>query len=151
MTVGLAGLNSSGAYNNLVKSLNFGTPKFLVGCLGMNDDENGYKTYLDNVIALCEAKGIELILYKVPTVPTRDRSAINAYMESKGLRYVDAYKAVGAEADGTWYDGFQAGDGVHPTQLGAKAISMRMLVDVPEIMQYGYSEDAVKGEISGDM
>lgn len=133
---GLAGQGSPGAYKDLVKCLNLGTPKYLVWCLGMNDSDSNYSAYLEIVKSLCESKNITLILSKIPTVPERSKEAINEMVVNAGLRYVDSYKAVGANSSGEWYAGYLSGDNVHPTELGAKAIAMQMLVDVPEIMAY---------------
>lgn len=133
---GLSGQNSSGAYNDLLKCLNFGTPKYLLWCLGMNDDANRYANYLAQLKELCKAKGITLILTKIPTVPNISKEELNEHVTNSGNRYIDSYRAVGANANGTWYSGYLSGDNVHPTERGAQALAMQMLVDVPEIMQY---------------
>ena len=41
-------------------------------------------------------------------------------------------------------------DNVHPTDSDAKAISTRMVIDIPELMQYGYNQGSIGGGISGD-
>lgn len=130
---GLAGLGSSGAFSDLLKCLTFGQPKTVVWCLGMNDSNESYKTYLPQVQQACGERGITLILSKTPTVPSRDKETINSYMLATGLRYVDFYKAVGTDSTGSWYDGYLDSDGVHPTELGAKALAARLVVDVPEL------------------
>lgn len=132
---GLAGVGSSGSYYELMKCLKLGKPDILVWCVGMNDSTDSYGAYLNQVMEACESRGITLILTKIPTVPDRDKEAINAMVMNSGLRYVDWYRAVGTNADGKWYDGYLDADGVHPTELGAKALAMRLLVDVPEIMR----------------
>ena len=147
---GLAGQVSGKAYDELMMCLNFGTPKYLVWCLGMNDDDTSYTANLNKVISLCENKNIKLIVMKIPTVPSRSKENINNFIETKGLRYIDAYKAVNANSNGEWYDSYLSSDGVHPTNLGAKAIAMRILVDVPEIMQYGMSQGNITGGTTGD-
>lgn len=35
---------------------------------------------------------------------------------------------------GTWYNGYSSSDNIHPTTIGSKAIVLRYLIDVPEIM-----------------
>ena len=35
----------------------------------------------------------------------------------------------------TWYDGMLSSDNIHPTELGAKALTSRVCIDAPEIMQ----------------
>lgn len=133
---GLAGQGSGGAYTELQKCLTFGTPKYLVWCLGMNDSDETYSKYLAKVVELCDSRNITLILAKIPTVPERSKEDLNAYVVNSGLRYVDFYQAVGANSAGAWYPDYLSGDSVHPSELGAKALAMRMLIDVPEIMQY---------------
>ena len=133
---GLAGQGSAGAYTELLKCLTFGTPKYIVWCLGMNDSDTTYSAYMTKVSELCEAMGITLVLAKIPTVPERSKATLNAYVESSGHRYVDFYRAVGAKENGAWRANYLSGDNVHPSEFGAKALAMQMLVDVPEIMQY---------------
>lgn len=137
MLCGLAGASSAQMYEQFENCLKFGTPKYVVWCLGMNDGTNAtpYKTYYEKVRALCESKGIELILQTIPNVPNANKSAINDIIKSSGLRIIDAADAVGSYENANWYDGF-LDDGVHPSELGAKAIASQVLADFPEIMQY---------------
>ena len=132
---GLAGQGSAGAFAELERALRYGTPKLLVWCLGMNDSEEIYRSILDKVIAVCDARKIELVLAKIPTVPPRSKEKLNSYIESTGLRYIDYYKAVGASPDGSWYEGYLYEDRVHPTEAGAQALAMRCLIDLPELMR----------------
>ena len=58
---------------------------------------------------------------------------------------------MGANAEGVWYDGYLDSDKVHPTSLGAQAQAMQVLVDFPELMQYGLTNTSSEiGEITGD-
>ena len=146
------GQGSNDAYNDLLRCLNFGTPKYIVWSIGMNDDNSGvlsdittgvwYTTY-QKVKKICEAMDIELILTTIPEVrggyPNKD--AISEVVRNSGLRYIDAAKAVGSNADGEWYGNgteydYQSSDNVHPSENGAKAIATQFLLDFPEIMQY---------------
>lgn len=132
----LAGLFPGQAYEDLQRMLAISTPKILIWALGMNSD-GLYRTTLQQVVALCDEKNIELILYLCPSVPGKDREFVRTAVEGTGLRAINANLAVGASADGsTWYSGYLSDDNVHPTQLGAMALAMRYLVDAPEIMQY---------------
>lgn len=133
---GLAGIGSSASYTELLKCLRFATPKTLIWCIGMNDGTESYTSYLNLLVELCEKKGINLILTKIPTVPERDKAGINKAVIDTGLRYIDFYKAVGANESGKWYTGYLDTDGVHPTELGAQALAMRMLIDAPEITRH---------------
>lgn len=148
---GLAGQSSNGAYNDLVKCLQFGTPKYLLWCLGMNDADSAFKTIFNKVKVLCETKGITLIAATIPTVPNRPKEIISQYVKDSGLRYIDFYKAMGANSQGAWYEGYLSSDNVHPTELGAKVLAMQVLIDFPELMQYGLvSTDSEIGDITGD-
>ena len=150
---GLAGQGSSGAYSDLEKLMALGgVPKMLIWCLGMNDNVSSYQTNLAKLKGLSEKYGFELILQKVPVVPARieQNTGVNVIVAESGLRYIDAYKAVGADDTGTWYTDYLSSDKVHPSVNGAKAIATRMLIDAPEIMQYGYRQGSVGGGISGD-
>lgn len=137
MLCGLAGAVSSQMFEQLQYCLKFGTPKYIVWCLGMNDGsgETPYKTYYEEVKKICNNKGIELILQTIPSTPTTNKSAINTIIRNSGCRYIDVYSAVGSNDSGVWYTGYND-DGTHPTELGAKAIASQFLVDMPEIMQY---------------
>ncbi len=134
---GLAGQVSAAAYDDLLRCLKYGTPKYLIWALGMNDTDTNYQTYLDLVISKCLDLGITLILATAPTVPTRDKEVIKGIVESSGCRYVDFYKSVGADNLGNWYAGYLNADGVHPNLIGAQALASQVLVDFPELMQYG--------------
>jgi|GEM_PF-2217673 len=146
------GQGSNDAYQDLLRCLDFGTPKYLVWSLGMNDDNSGvlsdittgvwYTTY-QKVKKICEAMDIELILTTIPEVrggyPNKD--AISEVVRNSGLRYIDAARAIGSNAIGEWYGNgteydYQSSDNVHPSEYGAKAIAMQVLIDFPEIMQY---------------
>ena len=136
---GLAGLNSQNGYDELTKLLAFGKPKILIWYLGMNDSDPAYFQYMNQVKAYCEENNITLILNKVPTVPTVDNETKDGYVVASECRYINSYLAVGANSSGEWYTGYLSSDNVHPTALGAKALAMRMLVDVPELAEYGYT------------
>lgn len=134
---GLAGQSSGGAYADLQRCLNYGTPRYIVWCLGMNDANADFISNLDSLKALCTAKSIKLILSTTPTVPTRDKEVIKSTVLASGYRYIDFYKAMGANASGIWYTDYLNADGVHPNQIGADALALQVLVDFPELMQYG--------------
>lgn len=136
---GLAGQNSQGAIDDLKRALKLATPEYIVWCLGMNDpDERWLKCY-EELRSICEEKGICLVLATVPTVPKRSKELISKTVRESGLRYIDFAKAVGAQPDGTWYEGCLYTDGVHPTALGARYLAMRFLADFPEITLTPYN------------
>lgn len=133
---GLAGLGSESAYSDLQRLLSMGSPKYLVWCLGMNDTDANFKSYFDIVKNYCQQQGITMIGCTIPTVPTRAKEVISEYVRNSGIRYIDAYKAVGADNNGNWYSGYLSSDGVHPTVLGAQAIALQWTVDFPELYIY---------------
>lgn len=134
---GLAGQSSPGAYADLLKCLNYGTPKYIIWCLGMNDADASYIETLNLLKSLCDSKNIKLILSTVPTVPSRNKEVIKTTVLTSGNRYIDFYKAVGANNAGMWYSGYLSADKVHPNQVGADALATQVLIDFPELMQYG--------------
>lgn len=137
LIIGLAGGGSSGLFADLQKALAFGTPKFLIWCLGMNDTYSAWSTVIEQVKALCAANGIELIMQTIP-IPNLSTSnnqiQINAAVRSSGYRYIDACAAMCPNNNWPWYDNYTE-DGVHPTELGAKVLVARFLSDFPEFMQ----------------
>lgn len=130
---GLAGIGSGDAFPELERLLQYGQPQILFWTLGMNDTTENWMGYVRKVAALCAERGIEMVLATIPTVPSRDKEAISAYVRGSGYRYVDFYAAVGTNPYGAWTDGYLSSDGVHPTALGAKAMAARALQDLPEL------------------
>lgn len=136
-----AGETSEKAYRDLETVLAMGIPKYLVWCLGMNDgsdtDENtpsaNWVTYRDKVIEKTKEIGCELIFATIPTVPNINHEGKNAWIRNSGYRYIDFAQAVGASANGTWYDGLLSSDNVHPTGSGAVVLGGRVLTDFPEL------------------
>lgn len=139
---GEGGVNGRVAFNNL---LQFGTPKYAVWCLGMNDGSDSdsapatdWVTNRDYFLQYCQDNNVTPIFGTIPTVPTINHEQKNAWIRSSGYRYIDFAKAVGANANGVWHSGMLSSDGVHPTAQGARALFARVLLDLPEIMIGGY-------------
>lgn len=132
---GLAGQNSTGAMKDLKRCLALGTPKTLVWCLGMNDDTTSYTTNVTSLINLCKEKGIKLVLTKIPSVPDKDKSEINTFIDNSGCIFINWFDAV-VSSSGEWYTNTLSGDNVHPNELGAKLLAMQMLVDSTDILRY---------------
>lgn len=139
-----AGINSENALIDLEKALAIGKPKILIWSLGMNDSTFAiWKNYADHVIKLCEKNDITLILTTIPQPASSaviEKDDISNWIRSSGIRYIDAARAVGSDANGHWYGygtayNYQSDDNVHCSEYGAKAIATQFLVDVPEIMQ----------------
>lgn len=122
---------------------NYGRPMYCVYALGMNGDadsgetvNSNYMAYMKQFLLLCKQFNVTPILCTIPTVPTLYHEPRNAWIRNSGYRYIDFAKAVGAQANGTWYTGMLSDDGVHPTVLGAKALFMQAVADCPEITFY---------------
>ena len=126
---GYAGAPSENMCPEFERLLQFGTPKYLVWCLGMNDKAPIWLNYAKKVEMICRDKGITLIYQTIPKSNT-DKNEINLYIRNSGYRYIDFVSAVMPE--GTWYPDMDD-DGTHPTVLGAKVLAGQVLVDFPEI------------------
>ena len=151
MLLGLAGGKSKDLYEDLLLALKYGTPTYLVWCMGMNDADNGslntdYKKYFELVKAKCDELGIIMVPATVPCVKTtehpttaRDNSYKNAFIKTSGMRYIDLAKAVGGDTftDDAWYDGYleTISPWIHTTELGAKAQMAQIIRDFPEILR----------------
>ena len=140
LLIGFPGAQSGDILPDLKRALNYGTPKYLYWCLGMNDNAALWKYNATELECMCRERGITLIYQTIP-VPTSssatpaEKKKINQYIKSSGYRYVDGCSAVCSDDQGTWYDGMND-DGIHPTVIGAKALAGQVLVDFPEIANY---------------
>ena len=137
---GFGGRTTLQAIAPLNFSLQHGTPKYVLWCLGMNNPDvdtvnpdwlNGF----NSVIAACESKDITPIFTTIPNTPKNNNSYKNAYIKSSGYRYVDIAHYVGAdEANSNWYDGLLSSDNVHPTDKGAYIIAQNIIIDLADII-----------------
>lgn len=139
---GFAGARSEDEYPSFENITSMKKPKYVCWFLGMNDPDASGQIAADWLInvskvkSFCDGNGITLILATIPNTPIVRNVEKNAWVKASGLRYVDFAKAVGAESAGsTWYTGMLSNDNVHPTAEGAKALWLRLRMDVPEIMQ----------------
>lgn len=132
---GRSGFDSANAYAELERLLVYGTPKVLVWYINMNDSTDAFKEYVKRVSVICNEKGIELVLNNAPSIPSVNNSAKTSWMNLIGRRYINSQRAVNSTSQGVWYAGYLSSDNIHPSELGAKALAMRILIDVPEIMQ----------------
>ena len=137
---GWSGRASKEAYESFEKLLAlYPSPKKVLWCMGMNDADTdtevnaNWNLYFNKLKVICEEKNIEIILATIPNVPARNHTFKNAIIRNSGLRYVDVCKAVGAEANSSWYNGLLSGDKVHPSQPGQFVIASEMIASVPEI------------------
>lgn len=138
--IGHGGAKSQAIYPQFEKLIALAQPKICVWMLGMNDADSSsainasWKSYAEQFAAACEARGIIPVFTVIPNVPNYRHTFKNTWIKSSGYRYVDWAKAVGAESAGSsWYTGMLSSDDVHPSELGAKALAMRTVLDVPEL------------------
>lgn len=117
-----------------------GKPEMAVWCLGMNDPDVGGEinaSWLEatkEFISLCKNNNIIPILSTIPSVPSRDNTPKTKWVKASGYRYIDFEKAVGADKNTAWYAGMLHEDKVHPDVLGAQALYMQAISDLPELM-----------------
>lgn len=134
---GYSGEDAQHAMQNLRNLLVYGTPKYIIWALGMNNPDTssavdaGWKAVYDELIALCNANNITPILCTIPNVTERDNSYKNTIVTASGYTYIDFATAVGASSDNEWYTGMLSDDGLHPTSLGAIALASEVLKDFP--------------------
>jgi hypothetical protein len=138
---GLPGGSSEDSYCFINSALTVNKPKYVIWCLGMNDggDRLGtnliWKYYINKVMDLCLKNKIELILTTIPSTPNIDNTGKNNFIRESGYRYIDFDKVV-SDGQGNWVNGMLAKDGSHPTEMGAKAMAMELLIKFPEIKKY---------------
>lgn len=140
MFSGYAGGSTMSGLLALRELIKMETPKVIVWCYGMNDEDTNNTTpnaswleCLEEVKTICENNSIELILATIPTTKTRNMNAKNKVVRESGYRYVDQVAAMGADESGNWIPGYVSDDGNHTSVEGAKALYMRFCADVPEL------------------
>lgn len=142
LLTGYPGRMSKDALADFKELLDFGTPKYAVWCMGMNDKDtaNGvnaaWKAATEEFIAICDEKGIIPILATIPNTPTNINSFKNEIVLASGCRYIDFATAVdGNEQGSPWTSGMLSSDKVHPAKPGAKALWEQVKKDLPEILK----------------
>ncbi len=138
---GFPGARAQDIYPDFINSLKLGKPKFAVWCLGMNNSDNRlfginktWKTCTEAFIRECINNGIIPILTTIPNTPIINNSFKNKFVRDSGYRYIDFASAVGAyDNKSKWSSDMLTPDNVHPTEVGAKALSEQVLKDFPEI------------------
>lgn len=138
---GFAGATSQQGFDAFQTLVGVHIPKTLLWLYGMNDIDTDDSTpnsdwlsVVEQVEDICKKNNIELILATIPTTPTRNMNAKNAYVRASGHRYVDQAAAMGADTSGNWFSGYSSEDGNHTTTQGAIALMGRFFCDVPELM-----------------
>ena len=141
MLNGRSGRGSEDGLTSFKYSLQYGQPKMLIWCLGMNDGDEGkinesYSSVIHEVMKICEWKDIELVLATIPTCPYWNNDYKNEFVKNSGYRYIDFSRAVGAYNSITWYEGMleEAEKRIHPTEAGAVALYSEAITSVPELL-----------------
>ncbi len=159
-----SGMSTERGLEEFKYALEFGTPQYVVWCMGMN---NGDKNRLDvnsdwealtlEFIAICEDKGITPILATIPSTPIIFNYAKSKWVKESGYRYIDFEAAVGGRryessligkeytlpngnkttnsTGNEWYADMIYPDLVHPATLGAQALYMQAITDFPELIR----------------
>lgn len=136
---GSSGRGANAALASLQIALQYGKPKCILWCMGMNDADGEtaanatWQSVFNEVVSVCNMNGITPIFATVPNTPTRNNAYKNAIIRESGERYVDIDNAVGADRNTAWRTGLLSADNVHPTENGAHVIAARFAVDVPEL------------------
>jgi hypothetical protein len=139
---GYAGEASERSLASLKSYISQGKPKYIVWCLGMNDGSDGssapkaaWMSAVNEILGICKNNQITPVFATIPTVPTINHEQKNAWIRNSGYQFIDFAKAVGAQADGTWFTGMLSRDGVHPTASGAMALYYQALADFAQFLQ----------------
>lgn len=136
--------NSQGAYDDLLRLLNYGTPKKLFWHINGNDglgDEalKKYKKYVEQVKYICIKYNIELILSTMNGSEDDRNGAVdnrcglvNEYVRNSGFRYVDFAQSC-CNKDGVVNEEL-IGDKVHTNTKGAYVRYVKAITDFPELV-----------------
>ncbi len=136
-----SGAGSVNAITSLTNLIKIGCPDYIVWAIGMNDgsDTNSstpasaWVTGRDNLIEICEQKGITPVFCTIPNVQTVSHVGKNAWVKASGYMYIDFCKGVGADETTSWLGNMLSNDGVHPSVTGAKALFGQAISDFPEL------------------
>jgi opacity protein-like surface antigen len=140
MVDNLPGGKSADLLTAFFEDLKFGTPKYAVWMLGMNDKNDGdeadasWMDCVEDFLTTCKRKGITPVITAVPYVPKRVHAKKIEYARERGCRVLDWAEAVESTPDGSWADKCLSKDNVHPTRDGAERLWERMMKDIPEMM-----------------
>lgn len=136
----IPGGDSKGLLQAFKHDLEFGRPEIAVWMLGMNDgsdtDGKPCSVWLECVqefIDICQENGIIPVLTTIPTVPKRFHDCKTEWVRQSRCRYIDWYEASGTDSHGNWNEGYLQNDGVHPTDIGAKALYLAVKKSLPEL------------------
>lgn len=140
---GYPGRKSDAALESLKNMLKYDTPDEVIWCMGMNDGDSeneindSWKKDVKEVINICEANDIKLILSTIPDCPQVNNGYKNQYVKESGYKYIDFANAVGAYENTEWYSGMlEEGEvRIHPTKEGAEALYKEAVASCPELLR----------------
>lgn len=127
--------------------LKYATPKYLVWAMGMNDKDTGdiynanWKLALDEVIQICNEKGIELILCTIPNavkegyINTYKNRYVRTLSEEQSYKLIDFADAVQLSFESSeWKPGLLSDDELHPNEKGGQVLSIRAATDFSQLL-----------------
>lgn len=134
---GYSGGTSANAYASFQRAITMGCPSRVVWCLGMNDADSDainakWLESITGVKAICDAKGIDLVVATIPNVPARSHTYKNDYIRAN-FDYIDIAEFVGSNESTAWHAGLLSSDEVHPSAAGDYLIANLMQMYLPEI------------------
>ena len=133
------------ALRDFKAALRMGTPRYALWLIGINDrgdidaPTSRWLAATKEFISICEANGITPVLQTIPNTFITSLQQLKTHqyktdwIRSSGYRYIDIAAAIGSRPDGTWAEGMQGPDGIHPTAEGAMVMAEQVLKDFPEI------------------
>lgn len=141
------GVGSLSQLTVLKTHLKYATPKYLVWAMGMNDKDTGdiynanWKLALDEVIQICNEKGIELILCTIPNavkegyINTYKNRYVRTLSEEQSYKLIDFADAVQLSFESSeWKPGLLSDDELHPNEKGGQVLSIRAATDFPQLL-----------------
>lgn len=150
---GHAGRTTEEALESFKNLIAVKQPKMVVWCMGMNnmdvDNSTPNAKWLEStqeVIRICNLYDITLVLATIPSTPSaqgdytggspRNNNAKNDWIVASGYRYFDQVSALGADRNGNWINDYwqSATNHTHTNEKGARALLMRLIADVPEVL-----------------
>jgi hypothetical protein len=134
------------ALRDFKAALRMGTPRYALWLVGINDrgdidaPTSRWLSATKEFISICQANAITPVLQTIPCTFITSLQQLKTHryksewVRSSGYRYIDLAAAIGSKPDGTWAEGMQGPDGIHPTAEGAKVMAEQVLKDFPEIV-----------------
>lgn len=141
---GQGGATAEQTSYRVAAEINACAPQYIIFNVGVNDSFNvsvdTFKTQLQRLIDMAEAKGAQPILVTVPNVPSGTSSvaafceAVNPWIRSLGYEYIDIAYAL-STGDGVTGDVNKfVADRTHPNLAGGQAIFNYIKAHLPQLL-----------------